>query len=281
MSLIRGTLTHTALQRSALMRGADLGISRPFSCSHFALKAQTEKQKSDAMKTLNPRHIGVGARLYIPPSGSRSPALFGSPRLYFHVLLRRILQFGQNTLQIAIFRFQSKLKPQFLVWKNEAIETYISVNTAFAKRDLKPVRSQVSLWVEDAVDKRIKQLPEHIRLEWQLMKFNNVPKLVSVQPIMLPGQPLEHLQLTYRFNTKQRLIKLDKKTDKLEKIDRDVVDYMVYLCNAATNELILMGSVFESKPGDTLPANYEDNEQEALKNMKLNGDIYRVAPEGL
>ena len=132
--------------------------------------------------------------------------------------------------------------------------------------------------MEEALNARSKQIPDNVKLDWQLLKFNDVPKLISIQPMMIPGRPLEHIQLLYRFNTKQRLVKLNKTNNKVEKLDRDVVDYMVFLCDATTNDLILMGSVFESKPDAKLPKNYDDNTEKAVRRMKECGDIYRVPP---
>lgn len=170
------------------------------------------------------------------------------------------------------------MKPNFLTWKNKAIEMYAQVNQAFAKRKIASVRPQISLWVEEALTARSKQLPKNVELEWQLLEFKHVPKIVSVQAMMIPGRPLEHIQLIYKFDTKQRLIKLNKKTNKVEKLDRDVVDYVAFLCDASSDDMILIGSVFESKPDSKLPKNYEDDMQAAIAKMKSSGDLYRLPP---
>ena len=93
---------------------------------------------------------------------------------------------------------------------------------------------------------------------------------------MVPGMPLEHLQLIYKLDTRQRLIKVNQQTKKSETLDRDVVDYVAFLCDATTNDMILMGSVFENKPNDKLPKSYEDDTKVAIHRMKVNGDIYRL-----
>ena len=182
----------------------------------------------------------------------------------------------KNTVQVALFRYQSGFKPNFLLWKNKAIETYVQVNRAFAARKIESVRPQISLWVEEALSARSKQLPKGAELDWQLVKFYKVPKLVSVQAMMIPGRPLEHIQLIYKFDTKQRLIRLDKHTKETTKLDRDVIDYVAFLCDASTDEIILIGSVFESEATAKLPKNYEDDMQTAIQRMKTSGDLYRV-----
>lgn len=93
---------------------------------------------------------------------------------------------------------------------------------------------------------------------------------------MIPGRPLEHIQLIYKFDTKQRLIRLDKHTKETTKLDRDVIDYVAFLCDASTDEIILIGSVFESEATAKLPKNYEDDMQTAIQRMKTSGDLYRV-----
>ena len=65
-------------------------------------------------------------------------------------------------------------------------------------------------------------------------------------------------------------------TNEAEKLDRNVVDYVVFLCDATTNDLILLGSVFESKPDEKLPKTYEDDNQIAIERMKESGDLFRL-----
>ncbi|SCV03056.1 LAME_0H07360g1_1 [Lachancea meyersii CBS 8951] len=233
-------------------------------------------KKDSKMTNFNPRHLGISAEVYIPPSYGNLPSFFKHPIVFSNALIRRIYTFGLNTVQVALFRYQSGLKPNFLLWKNNAIETYVQVNKAFAARNLGSVKPQVSLWVDEALTARAKQLPKNFELDWQLLKFRNVPKLVSVQVMMVPGHPLEHIQLIYKFETNQRLIKLNKTTHQTERLDRDVTDYVAFLCDASSDELTLMGSVFESDPSAKLPKNYEENMQTAIQRMKTSGDIYRI-----
>lgn len=271
------------------MRLSHIGLTKPFlptrtlrqirfiSTAHNLLQKEASKSK-DAPKNFNPRHLGVASEIYVPASYKNLPNAFSHPITFFNALIRRIYIFGLNTVQVGLFRYQSGLKPKFLLWKNKAIESYVNINTAFSQRKLDDVKPLVSLWVEEALEARSRQLPRYIQLDWQLVKFNEVPKLVSVQAMMIPGRPLENIQLVYKFNTTQRLIKLNKKTNQADKLDRNVVDYVVFLCDATTNDLILLGSVFESKPDMKLPKNYEDNTQLAIERMKRSGDLFRLPP---
>ena len=247
------------VRRVGVSRLANVYNTRLFSSGVKLLDEAEQKQDTKKIQDFNPRHLGVASELYVPASLSRLPSVITSPKLWFDNVIRRIYMLGLNTVQIGIFRFQTGIKPAFLLWKNKAIETYVQVNTNFASKSVEKLKPEVSVWVEEALNARSKQIPDNVKLDWQLLKFNDVPKLISIQPMMIPGRPLEHIQLLYRFNTKQRLVKLNKTNNKVEKLDRDVVDYMVFLCDATTNDLILMGSVFESKPDAKLPKNYDDN----------------------
>lgn len=247
---------------------------RLLSVSRALLQEKKESKKKPV--DFNPRHLGVAAQIYIPTSYKNLPNVFAHPITFFNSLIRRVYTFGLNTVQVGLFRYQSGLKPKFLLWKNRAIETYVNVNSAFAHRKLEEVKPIVSLWVEEALEARARQLPRNVKLDWQLIKFNHVPKLVSVQAMMIPGKPLENIQLVYKFDTAQRLIKYNKVTNEAKKLDRNVVDYVVFLCDATTNDLILLGSVFESKPNEKLPKTYEDDNQIAIERMKESGDLFRL-----
>lgn len=270
-----------SINRAAMLRAGMRPVRSLWSTR--TLRAEQEgltEKKNDTKKIqdFNPRHLGVASDMYVPTAWNNLPNILTSPRVVFNALVRRLYILGLNTVQVGIFRFQTGIKPAFLLWKNKAIETYVDINKHFANKNIANVRPEVSIWVEEALQARRKQIPHNIKLDWQLLKFNEVPKLISLQPMMIPGRPLEHIQLLYRFNTKQRLVKLDKRTNKVDKLDRDVVDYMVFLCDATTNDLLLMGSVFESKPDAKMPKNYDDNTEKAIKRMKECGDIYRVPP---
>lgn len=272
------------------MRSLQLGALRPvrpllvfhphrasLSTSSIRLQETTEKKKKPV--DFNPRHLGVASQIYIPTSYKNLPNAFAHPITFFNALIRRMYTFGLNTVQVGLFRYQSGLKPNFLLWKNKAIETYVNVNSAFADRKLEEIKPNVSYWVEEALEARSRQLPKSVKLDWSLVKFNQVPKLVSVQAMMIPGKPLENIQLVYKFDTVQRLIKLNKKTNQAEKLDRSVVDYVAFICDATNNEMVLLGSVFENKPNDKLPKSHEDDNQAAVQRMKTSGDLFRLPPQ--
>ncbi|CCK68038.1 Mba1p KNAG_0A03570 [Huiozyma naganishii CBS 8797] len=228
------------VQSTLLLR--EFNKARLFSTGRAVYQAEKTK-KTKKQQDFNPKYMGVGNKIFIPTSYNNLPNLFFHPLIVLKALIRRIYTFGLNTFKIGIFRFQTGVKPNFLLWKNKAIESYIQVNKAFVNRDVDSVRRQVSLWVEDSLTTRVKMLPKNLVLEWQILKFNGPPRLVALEPIMAPGQPLEYLQLVYKFDTEQELIKLNTVTKETEKQLKNVIDYMVFLCDTTTNDLYLSGSI--------------------------------------
>lgn len=262
-------------------------------CFHFSSKQQLDSKKSNEtneesskphnktkLPEFNPKFMGVATEIFIPASRKNLPSVISQPVVVLKTLIRRIYMFGLNTFKIGLFRLQSGNKPKFLLWKNNAIENYIEVNKAFAARRIDKVKNHVSVWVERALLLRSESLPKNIKLDWHVVKFNEVPKLMSLDPVMAPGMPLEYIQLVYRFNTKQELIKINTETNESEKQVRDIVDYLVFLCDTNTNEMMLSGSIFESKPGAPLPKQVTANDKkEVLARMKECGDIFRLPPQ--
>ncbi|AGO14058.1 AaceriAGR203Cp [[Ashbya] aceris (nom. inval.)] len=253
--------------------GIGLHASRRLLSSSAIVRSSGSKQQSG----FNIRYLGVTDKIYVPTTYRNLPSVFSSPLVVANALIRRIYMLGLNTVHVALFRVQSGYKPKFLLWKNKAIETYVEVNRAFARRDVEAVKPLVSLWVQEALEARERQLPKRVEMEWDLVKFNGVPKLVAVQPIMLPGQPLEIVQLVYRFDTRQRLIKVERGSSEVEKVDRNVVDHVAFICDASTDEMLLVGTVFEAAPDAKLPT-AEASTEETLQQMRICGDIYRTPP---
>lgn len=176
-------------------------------------------------------------------------------------------------------RYQSGMKPQFLLWKNRAIENYVATNQAFARGDIKSVEKNVSVWVEKALKARVGSLPKDVRLDWKLVKFNQQPKLIAFRPIMLPGRPVEFAQVVYKLSTQQELINVNLKTNEVKKVDRNVTDYAGFLIDLDTDKVILAGTVFENTPADRIPKPEDIDQSMIFEDMKLNGDIYRAPPQ--
>lgn len=253
-----------------------LGV-RSFSSARSGLnEAKKSSNANPQQQVFDPRFIGLTRDIYIPVSYKNLPNPLTSPRAVWRSLIRRLYTLGMNTVQVALMRYQTGMKPQFLLWKNRAIERYVAINKAFAAGDIKPVEKEVSVWVEKALKARVGSIPKGVKLDWKLVKFNEKPKLVAFRPIMLPGRPVEYAQAVYKFNTQQELINVNLKTDKVKKIDRNVTDYVGFVIDLDTDKVILAGSVFENSPEDRIPKPEDIDQSMIFKDMKLNGDIYRA-----
>ncbi|CCH40711.1 hypothetical protein BN7_245 [Wickerhamomyces ciferrii] len=248
-------------------------------------KSKSKSKKStgpaDKNNIFDPRVIGLTSDQYIPISWRNIPNPLSSPRLAWNVVLRKIYTVGINTIQVALLRYQTGLKPKFLLWKNNAIENYVQVNKSFASKTVKDVHSSVSMWVEESLKNRSASIPNNIRLSWKLVKFNETPKLITFRPLMMPGRPVEHVQIVYRFNTKQQLVKVNLDNNKTDKITRDVTDHVGFLIDLHTNETILCGSVFENAPTDKIPKPEDIDRSVIIKEMRERGDIFRSPPPSI
>ncbi|ANB12282.1 Mba1p [Sugiyamaella lignohabitans] len=150
---------------------------------------------------------------------------------------------------VAQFRLKSKIKPRFVEWKNLALENYVAVNKAFAANQLASIQDSMSIWVYEALQQRVKSVPAGTRLEWKLVKFHSVPRIMAIQPMMLPDSPLTHVQIIYRIESRQKLVKVARGSDKVDTVERDVVDYVGYVFDAGKTpaSVVMSGTVFESK----------------------------------
>ncbi|CAN6605557.1 inner membrane mitoribosome receptor Mba1p, mitochondrial [Trichomonascus vanleenenianus] len=228
------------------------------------------------------QHLGVTVDLYVHPDGSHLPSWFNSPLLRCRGVLRRLGAFFQNTVMIGQFRLKSKITPRFEEWRNIAIQQYVDTNKAFVHNNLASVKNNLSIWCYEALQNRRKSVPKDVKMDWKLVKFNARPKVMCIQPMMLPDMPLTHLMLVYKMNTKQRLVKIAPGQSEPQRVERDIIDYIavVYDASKTPADAVLAGSLFETplnapRPN---PMAADTSENLMLANMKEKGDIFRLPP---
>ncbi|ODQ68174.1 MBA1-domain-containing protein [Nadsonia fulvescens var. elongata DSM 6958] len=248
-------------------------------CVRFASGAPTSAPKAKENE-IRIHHLGVGADIYIHPS--KLPSFFTSPRLRFRGFVRLAKTFALNTLQVAMFRFRSGLKPRFVEWKNEALKTYVEVNEAFTNKNLAPVDKKICLWVNEALSSRIKSLPKNTDFRWKLLKVTSPPKLMNFQYMMLPNYPPTVAQVTYRLETKQRLVRSKHGEREPIVVDRDVTDYVSFMIDASTvpSEVMMLGTVFETPLNGAMPI-VSEKESDAIASMVEKGDVFRASPKDI
>ncbi|ODV63225.1 Mba1p [Ascoidea rubescens DSM 1968] len=245
---------------------------------NFVLVQQKRYNSQKSKQRIGINQLGIMFDIYIPPSYSSYPNFFKHPSVFVRNLLRRYYLLGLNTLQIASARFQGGLKPKFLLWKNQAIESYIKVNQSFVGKDLTISSNYSTIWVQDALNKRIQSLPKNVYFDWKLIKFNKNPKLVTFMPFLIPGEPLDKVLIVYKFDTIQRVIKYNLKNNQMDKKDRNVNEYLGFIVDIDNNNVLLTGSLFESSIYDKVNLG-----QSKLPGtcMKVHGDIFRTSNKEL
>ncbi|ODV94077.1 hypothetical protein PACTADRAFT_50966 [Pachysolen tannophilus NRRL Y-2460] len=256
--------------------------SSPSSCSvrfNSTEKTSLSSTKSKSSNTIGNQpsitKIGIPAKLYIPPRISRLPNPFLNPVRFMKCIFKRLGLVGLNTLQVIDFR-KGGLKPEFILWKNLAIEKFVHVNKAFAQRKLQTVRSECSSFVFDALKNRSKTLPKDVELDWKLIKFNSKPKLLSFYHFPTTDGATLCLQIVYKFDTKQRLVFV--KNGETTNQDKDLIEYLAFNVDPYTKEVCIAGSLFESGIDEKISPEASPSQRTVLNNMVEFGDIYRIEP---
>lgn len=111
------------------------------------------------------------------------------------------------------------------------------------------MKDRLSIWVFEALKSRRSTISSDKVLDWKLIKFNSRPKVMSIQPMMLPDTPLHHIMIVYRLDTKQRLAMVTRGQKEAQTIDRDVIDYIAFIFDTSKDpsDVVVAGSLFESK----------------------------------
>ncbi|KAK7205072.1 MBA1-like protein-domain-containing protein [Myxozyma melibiosi] len=223
--------------------------------------------------------IGVAHNEYIPPTGENKPGL-KHPKLFFRDKFRGALWFGKMVIRLGLLRIKYKHKPHLKEWKQDATSTYIAINKAFANRELGKIDNMSSIYVHAQLKERVKNMDANWKLTWDLVDFVEPTRLIDVAPLDLQnGQPVEMVQLTYRFHTIQKLEMRYKKNANVppKTEQKKVLDYMVFTLNIVTGEMTVSGTVFESSLLKPLPTIRTDQAVLAAS-MKEKGDIFRKKP---
>ncbi|GMM34607.1 Mba1 protein [Saccharomycopsis crataegensis] len=243
---------------------------------HIVLSKRFASQK--APRGVPSDQVGLPVRFYIPPSYASYPSILQSPMGWVRLVARRVYNFGRNTAQIGFARFSGGFKPEFLLWKNEAVDIFVKVNKAFAKRKIESVKDTLTIWSRVPLLKRQETLPGSFEFDWKLVKLLNPPKLEVFLPYALPGQPLDKVLIIYKFNSIQRLIKLNKKTQEVSTSDDTIENHLAFVVDLNTNKLKLCGSTFESSVDESIDVVQPKNSGTV---MKIQGDIFRVNDNAL
>lgn len=257
----------------------------PVMCARaYADAPKKKKQKAPDITMVPIKAVGVLADFYVPPKFTNSP-ITSWPKL----LLRRIGAFGLNTFSVSKFKSDTKLKLRFNDWKELAVDKYVKTNKIFAAACSLPkaqrqsyLQSQLDgiagIEVLKSLSARASTFPARSKLEWNLKKIEGNPKLVSFTPIPDSNDISSVIQFVVKVQTRQEMVISGDAEPKLS--ERLVTDYIVLTLNPYTDEMVLVGTLFESDHVRGVKPELEMENVRALENyQKLCADIYRAAPK--
>lgn len=225
---------------------------------------------------------GLATDLYIPPV--KKPSIMLSPKLWWVYFKRKIQVLGVNTyMAVKLRREIGKARFHPLEWKELAIILYQRTNECFVKRDFANLQRLTSRWVYGPLTNRAKELSRDYRYDWKLLKFKSRPKVLSMVPLSIPNEPTRFVQIVYRFESKQRLSKLELGTQDVVRVERDVVDNIGFIFDTAKSQIEgrLIGSLFETPLSSPMPdpSLMPQSRSAIMQGMSVRGDIFRPEPE--
>lgn len=261
-----------------------LRVSRaPRLLAQYSTEVTKKKAKKAATADISRvpiKNIGVIADFYVPPR-----ILGGPVKLWPRLLLRRLGVFAVNTYSIVRYKRETGLKLHFDDWKEKAMEKFVHTNKIFAAGCNRPVSEReqyLKTQLEDvagtAVVKKLTEralsFPPGGKISWELVSVETNPKVVSFTALPDGNDIATYVQLILQVTTKQKVSVSagEKSTD----TERTVTDNLVYTLNPFTNEVVLVGTLFEAsyERGIQPELNF-NNSQVMVAFQNQCADIYR------
>ncbi|KAK9485939.1 mitochondrial inner membrane protein Mba1 [Lipomyces starkeyi] len=234
----------------------------------------------DTQHSISSYQLGVGSNDYIPPTGPNLPKITEHTRLYFTALGRYQLHLFKQTLTKILLRLKYRIKLDYKGLEVRAEDAYIELNKSFAARKISNLSNLSTMFVEENLKDRIKNMNKDWKLSWYVEGTIEKTKCVSVSPIAIgQEEPLRFVQLIYRFHTLQKLELIYTKNKNIPKKmeEKKVLDYIVFVYDTQEDKLRVMGSVFETPVTEPLPVQIT-SEKLVLAAMQTKGDLFRKRP---
>lgn len=267
--LARSQITKSFLNRQVLFSLT--------SVSKFSSTSSAYAKKSDSDITRIPlKHLGVMAPYYIPPP------IFSSPFSLWHKLvLRRWGQFFYNTYSIYKFKSDTGKAPKFEAWKDQAIAIFIKTNKAFAEKKTQLLIDEtVGVQTFNSLRERSETIPKHTKLEWELVKIEENPKVVSFNALPDPNGVTGMIQFVMKLRSTQR-VTVKSVGSEPTSTERTSTDYLVYSLDPYSDEMCLVGSLFECDHLRPIQPDLESvsNYKQMVAFQKECADIFREKPK--
>lgn len=212
-------------------------------------KSKKDNQQMD-LSQIPIKSVGAIVDFYIPPP------IFSCPiKSWPNLILRRMGLFVINTYSVVKYKQDTKLKLKFYDWKEDAMQKFVKANKVFASGCNLPaskrsdyikmqLENNTGSLVQKKLIERAKTFPISGKLSWDLVKVVKNPKIVSFMVIPDGNNIATFIQFVMKVRTKQKVSFNDGTNNK--ETERVVDDYLVYTLNPYTDELVLVGTVFES-----------------------------------
>ncbi|KAJ8102152.1 mitochondrial inner membrane protein Mba1 [Lipomyces tetrasporus] len=276
--------TRVPVSRALIRPLPFLESSKPFATQFRLLQPScyisARGYADDRSQTISAYQLGVGSNDYIPPTGQNLPKATEHTRLYFKALGRYQLHFFKQTLTRILLRLKYRTKLDYKDLETRSEDIYIELNKFFAARKSSSLSRLSTMFVEENLKDRIKNMNKDWKLSWALEDTIEKTRCVSVSPIALgQDEPLQFVQLIYRFHTLQKLELTYTKNKNIPKQleEKKVLDYVVYVYDIQEDDLRIMGSVFETPVTEPLPVQMT-SEKLVLAAMQTKGDLFRKRP---
>lgn len=278
-------LTQRLLAASSSTSSSSL-LLRPLFPGPFARHYATQKKKKKEVADISQipiKMLSVMADFYIPPRLSTCP-IKSWPRL----IARRLGVFVVNTYSVVKFKRETNSTLQFNKWKDQAIDMFVKTNKVFAAGCSKRPQlreSYIRGQLEDvagvdaiaALSLRAKTFPADALLDWELVSIVGNPKVVSFNSLPDAYDNTAYVQFVMKLQSKQRLTITQNGEPKVN--ERTVTDYLVYTFNPWSDQMVLVGTLFElDHLRGVSPSDNFTNPKFMIAFGKNSADIYRENP---
>mmetsp|Transcript_6624 Transcript_6624/g.8381 ORF Transcript_6624/g.8381 Transcript_6624/m.8381 type:complete len:294 (+) Transcript_6624:6876-7757(+) len=264
------------------------GLQSPMINRAYSTQVEKKKKKTQQadISQIPLKSIGVIADFYIPPK------YFKSPVTSWHKLLfRRMGLFAINTYSIVKFRRETGLKLHFNQWKDTAVEQLVKTNKIFAASCSIPsakrenyLRGQLEgvtgAEVTKSLVRRASTFPPNSKLEWELLKIESNPKIVSFNALPDANNITALVQFVIQVKTKQKFTITTLNSKEPQVTESSVENYLAYTMNPFTNEMALVGSLFESDHIRGVQPEINFTNSQVMASFQVScADIFRAAPK--
>ncbi|KAF8849708.1 hypothetical protein BDZ45DRAFT_634016 [Acephala macrosclerotiorum] len=189
-----------------------------------------------------PSDLGILEGTFITPRGENAPSLFQTPRSFLKLHYHRIKYRLRDRFSLIVLKFSSPKEKGFLkrslkilrsTLKPTAVALHRQMYTSFAEGDIALLRRICTDGIYESFRARIGNRPRGETVQWELVKYNKRPRIVSHRGARLPIEGAAVRQAIIQICSRQKLTRSRKlKGGEVEVVpgsgkEKDVVEYVV------------------------------------------------------